>query len=128
MFDIFAEILDLPTEIKTETEEVSPESKQTIPLGNNWSSVEIKKENNQQVGAPAQFHNIKTEMKCDQDETFKREESCKNRKDPGTKKCQMCGKGFLMDTRLQKHYYAVHSTEKYRIGEPMNPNWKRRLG
>ena len=49
MFDVFAEILDLPTEIKTETEEVSPESEQTIiPLGNNWSNVEIKKENNQQ--------------------------------------------------------------------------------
>ena len=67
-------------------------------------------------------------MNCDQDETFKREESYKNRKDPRTKKCQMCGKDFLMDARLQKHYYAVHSNEKYRIGEPMNPNWKRRVG
>ena len=56
MFDVFAEILDLPTEIKTE--EVSPESEQTIPLGNNWSNVEIKKENNHQLGAL--FHDIKT--------------------------------------------------------------------
>ena len=97
-----------------------------VTIGNNWSNVEIKKENNQQLGA--QFHNIKTEMNCDQDETLKREESCKNRKNPRTKTCQMCGKGFLMDACLQKHYYAVHSNEKYRIGEPMNQNWKRRVG
>ena len=80
-----------------------------VTIGNNWSNVEIKKENNQQLGA--QFHNIKTEMNCDQDETLKREESCKNRKNPRTKTCQMCGKGFLMDACLQKHYYAVHSNE-----------------
>ena len=67
-------------------------------------------------------------MSCDQNETFQREKSCKNRKDPRTKKCQMCGKGFLMDAHLQKHYYAVHSNEKYRIGEPMSPNWKRSVG
>ena len=37
MFDVFAEILDFLTEIKTETEEVSAESEQTIIThGNNW--------------------------------------------------------------------------------------------